>query len=281
MRAWANVVTGRPLPPRWAGKAWALQQGLVAATGEWVVMLDADTRPSPELPRALVARALADGTDLISAAGRFDCPTRALRWLHPALLTTLVYRGGIPGAARAGPVHRRVGNGQCVAARRRTLRDAGVFGAVAHHTVEDVALFRAMATAGYTVGFVDASELLTVRVYETATDAWTGWGRSLALSGVDPLLRQLGDLAVLAVAQALPLVRLLARRADVLDLVLGVLRLGTLFGTASAYRRRDAGFWLSPTADVLAVAAVGRGILTRQERWRGRSYARRWRSAAR
>jgi dolichol-phosphate mannosyltransferase len=138
-----------------------------------------------------------------------------------------------------------------------------------------------MATAGYTVGFVDASELLTVRVYETATDAWTGWGRSLALSGVDPLLRQLGDLAVLAVAQALPLVRLLARRADVLDLVLGVLRLGTLFGTASAYRRRDAGFWLSPTADVLAVAAVGRGILTRQERWRGRSYARRWRSAAR
>ena len=49
--------TGEPLPAGWVGKAWALQQGLDAASGEWVVFLDADTRPSPDLPGALVARA--------------------------------------------------------------------------------------------------------------------------------------------------------------------------------------------------------------------------------
>ena len=140
--AGARVVAGTTPPPGWAGKTWALQQGLDAATGEWVVCLDADTRPSPELPRALVARCVADGLDLLTVAGRFDCPTPGLRWLHPALLTTLVYRTAPPGARDQGPPARRVGNGQCMAARAATLRQAGAFGVVAAHVVEDVAFVR-------------------------------------------------------------------------------------------------------------------------------------------
>jgi len=41
-RAGATVLTGAPLPDGWAGKAWALQQGLSAAQSDWVVTLDAD-----------------------------------------------------------------------------------------------------------------------------------------------------------------------------------------------------------------------------------------------
>ena len=260
------------MPAGWVGKAWALQQGLEAATGEWVVLLDADTRPSPSLPAALVARAVADGLDVLSVGGRFECPTGPLRWLHPALLTTLVYRGAPPGAVDQGPVHRRMGNGQCMAVHRRTLLAAGGFRAVGHHTVEDVALVRTMATAGFAVGFLDAADLLTVRMYETAGEAWRGWGRSLSLPGVDPLGRRLVGLAVVTATQALPLVRLVARRADPLDVLLLVVRLGTLAGTAPAYRRRGPAYWLSPTADLAAVAALARGTLTRRQTWRGRTY---------
>jgi len=270
--AGATVVEGRPLPVGWVGKAWALQQGLEAATGEWVVLLDADTRPSSQLPTALVARARADGLDLLSAGGRFECPTGPLRWLHPALLTTLVYRSAPPGATDPGPVHRRMGNGQCMAVRRRTLLDAGGFRPVGHHTVEDVALVRTMATAGFAVAFLDASDLLTVRMYETAGAAWRGWGRSLSLPGVDPLPRRLAGLLVVTLTQALPLVRLAARRADAVDVVLLAVRLGTLAGTAASYRPRGAAYWLSPTADVAAVAALARGTFTRRQVWRGRTY---------
>ena len=42
--AGAKVVAGRPLPSGWVGKAWALHQGIDVATGEWVVLLDADRR---------------------------------------------------------------------------------------------------------------------------------------------------------------------------------------------------------------------------------------------
>ena len=95
----ALVVNGSPLPDGWAGKAWALQQGIEAATAEWVVTLDADTKPDSRLPQALVSRAAAERLDLLTVGGRFDCPTPGSRWLHPAMLTTLVYRFGPPGSA--------------------------------------------------------------------------------------------------------------------------------------------------------------------------------------
>lgn len=271
-RAGATVIAGRPLPAGWVGKAWALHQGIEAATGEWLVMLDADTRPSPELPGALVARCIEGQLDLLTVAGRFDCPTAPLRWLHPALLTTLVYRSAPPGAVAAGPVRRRMGNGQCLAARRATLVDAGALGVLASHTVEDVALVRMMAAAGFGVGFLDASSLLTVRMYETAIEAWGGWSRSLSLPDVDTAGRRVVELLVVALAQGLPFVRLLARRADLLDVTLLAVRLGTLVGTAPAYTRRGVAYWLSPLADPLAIAALARGVADPRRSWRGRSY---------
>ncbi len=48
--AGATVIPGAPLPDGWAGKAWALQQGIEAATSEWIVTLDADARPDPRAP---------------------------------------------------------------------------------------------------------------------------------------------------------------------------------------------------------------------------------------
>jgi dolichol-phosphate mannosyltransferase len=268
--AGARVVTGRPPPPGWAGKAWALQQGLDEATGEWIVFLDADARPAPELPAALVARAEADGLEVACASGCFELPSAGARWLHPALLTTLVYRFPPPGARDQGPVGRRLGNGQCLAVRAVTLRAAGGFRPVAHHTVEDVALVRMLATAGFAVASLDAGRLLTVRAYESAGDAWRNWGRSLALPGVDGPARRLGALVVLATAQAAPLVRLVARRADLLDVALLAVRGGTLVGTARAYRPRGLAYWLSPLADPVAVAALVRSTLTRPRPWRGR-----------
>ncbi len=52
-----------------------------------------------------------------------------------------------------------------------------------------------LAGAADRVGFLDASDLLSVRMFESLGDAWTGWGRSLALPGVEPPRRQLIDLA--------------------------------------------------------------------------------------
>lgn len=278
--AGATVVPGRPLPDGWAGKAWALQQGLEAATGEWVVLLDADTRPSPELPRALVARAVADGLDLVSIGGRFDCPTPGAAWLHPAMLTTLVHRFGPAGSGARTAPDRALANGQCMAAPRLRLLAGGGLAPVAGHVVEDVALARHLAGQRWSVAMLDGSELLTTRMFDDLAGTWRGWTRSLALPGIEPLPRQLLDLAVLLLAQAAPVPRLLTGRGDLVDLVLLVTRLGTLGGTVSAYDLPDGGrraaYALSPLADPVAVAAVAVGtarpLLGRRHVWRGRTY---------
>jgi dolichol-phosphate mannosyltransferase len=270
--AGANVVAGIPLRDGWAGKAWALQQGIEAATGEWVVTLDADTNPDRRLPTALVSRALGERLDLLTVGGRFDCPTPGSRWLHPAMLTTLVYRFGPPGVATAP--NRSMANGQCMAFPRDAFLNRGGMAAVSGEVVEDIALARSMAADGARVAFLDAGEMLEVRMFESLGDTWRGWGRSLALPGVEPRNRQVVDLFVVALAQALPLPRLLTGRADIIDTALLVLRIGTLAGTRSAYSRVDTAYWLSPLADVPATVAIAKGIARRgAQTWRGRTYA--------
>lgn len=271
-RGGARVIPGSSLPHGWTGKAWALQQGIEAATGEWVVTLDSDTLPSPLLPRALVARACHDRLQFVTVGGRFECPTPGAQWLHAAMLTTLVYRFGPAGRAGRVQPHRHLANGQCMAFPRQALLAADGLLPVAGEVVEDVALARHLAAHGWQVAMLDGPELLTTRMFDDLAATWTGWGRSLALPGVEPVHRQLLDLAVVLVAQVLPLPRLLLRRGDLLDVVLAIARLGTLAGTAQAYERRRLAYWLSPTADVPAAVALGFGIVRRRRSWRGRTY---------
>jgi dolichol-phosphate mannosyltransferase len=146
-------------------------------------------------------------------------------------------------------------------------------GGVRGQVVEDVALARALAADGRRVEMYAAPDLLATRMFEDLGDAWRGWGRSLALPGVEPPQRQIADAVMIAATTALPLVRLLIRRADLLDGAALAMRLGTLAGTRRTYRRVGAVYWLSPLADPLAVLALGIGSVRRGSTWRGRRYA--------
>lgn len=269
--AGARVISVARRPDGWAGKTWALQCGAEAATGTWIVTLDADTRPNPGLPLALVARAAADGSELLTVAGRFVGNSPGARWLHAAMLTTLVYRFGPPGQPPRSP-DRMLANGQCMTFRRDAMLAEGGFAPVAGSVVEDVALARHLAGAGKRVDFLDAGALLDVEMYPSLAATWTGWGRSIGLPGVDPIGRRLLDVVVLALTLPVPLVRFVLGRPDPLDLVALAARLGTLAGTRTAFARTDAAYWLSPFADGLAVAALVRSLTQRHHTWSARTY---------
>jgi dolichol-phosphate mannosyltransferase len=269
-RAGATVVTGAPLPDGWAGKAWALEQGLAAAHGEIVVFLDADTRPEPGLIAALVAAL--DGADIVSAGPRFACDGALEQALHASMLATLVYRFGPTDVDGFQPAPARaVMNGQCVAVRADALRAAGGWARVAGSLVEDVALARALRADGWRLRFVDAAALLEVRMYESAAETWRGWGRSLMAPEETGRAWLAADLAVLWLAMALPLPLLVLRRRP-LDAALVLVRIALLAGLARSYRPRGAGFWLSPLADVAVAARLTASALRPERTWRGRTY---------
>ena len=269
----ARVVAGGEPPDGWVGKPWALQQGLEAAAGEVVVTLDADTRPRPGLVRAVVAQLERD-EDLVSAGVRFLVPGAGERLLHPALLATLVYRYGPIGVDEEGPAraNRVLANGQCMAFRRAPFRTAGGFAPAARHLTDDVALARAYVGRGWRLRFVDCADLLEVRMYDGLADTWRGWGRSIALADVTPPAQRALDLAVVWLALALPLPRVLLRRGGRLDLGLAAIRLALVVPFARAYRPRGVAYALSPLADVPAAVRLTLSAVRPSRSWRGRTY---------
>lgn len=266
--AGATVITGSPLPEGWVGKVWALHQGVSQAKGEWVVMLDADTRVSPQLPAALVSRALADQCNVLSAAGKFECPSWGARFLHPAMLTTLIYRYGPADWRGTVKRNQRIANGQCMA--MRTVEARVALEGVKNETIEDVALARSVENAA----MVDASTMLTTRMYEDFPSTFSGWGRSLALASVEPTRKLWWHLFVVFFAQVLPTLVAVLWYPNAVTALLVLLRIGTLFGTRSAYTTIDFAYWLSPFADVVAWWALVVGVARRgaPETWRGRTY---------
>jgi len=270
----ARVIDGAELPPGWVGKPWALHQGLEAATGDVVVTLDADTRPRPGLVRALAHAVAAEPErTLTSATARFDCRTPAERVLHPSLLATLAYRFGPLDADGPPPrASRAVANGQCLAVRRAALLAEGGFAAARDRMTDDVALARALRARGWSVAVHDAGDLLEVRMYESLAETWREWGRSIAMTDVTAPAWRAADVAVVWLAMALPLPRLLAGRGTALDRLLVAVRLSLHGALARAYCTRGPAFWLAPVGDLAAAVRLTVSAVRPLRVWRGRSY---------
>ena len=278
-----RLVADPPLPAGWIGKAWALETATAHATGDWILGLDADTVPRPGIAAAAVTVAERHGYDLVSFSPRFAGQSTLQRWLHPALLTTLVYRFGPPSDA-ARP-RRVIANGQCYLVKRDVLVREGGYAPVRASFAEDVSLARHLASRGARVAFLDGSRLLDIYSYETVAQLWREWGRSIDMQYSTPPLQQTIDVAVLALTQGVPVPVLLAAAfgapvgaplvAPLVALNGGLLAVRALlsFALAPSYERRGVAYWLSPLADPLAALRMLLSSLRRPTTWRGRNYS--------
>lgn len=247
-----RLVDAAPVPDSWNGKVWGLDVGRRHAdpASRWVLTVDADVRPGPGLVASLLAHARRERVAALSVATvqRLSGPAEAL--LHPAMLTTLVYRYGIPGHRTADPDAVQA-NGQCFLLRTETLDRVGGFAGGQNSVCEDVTLARSVASSGEPVGFYETDGLVTTAMYAGWRDAWRNWPRSLPMrdrfAGRGWWLR-MADVT-LAQGLPLPLVAMLVRRGGArrllarVNLVLLLVRLGTLFGTRRAYQQVPATYW--------------------------------------
>lgn len=277
------LVDASPIPPGWNGKAWGLQVGLRSANPEsnWILTVDADVRPRALLTLSLLEQAKKAQLSALSIATLQEVGSIGEGLLHPSLLTTLVYRFGIPGKVihRVSEVQ---ANGQCFLFRREALEACNGFQGVRDSICEDVTIARTLVASDYGLGFYEADDLVSVKMHTDWRDTWRNWPRSLTMhdrfSGVHTMV---GLLEIIFI-QALPLplmfllVPLHMRRNWMLLLnsILGAIRIGVLFGTMRAYRRRPWTYWLSPLCDLPVAVQLLRSALRRRHIWRGRVLVR-------
>ncbi|MEO6525977.1 MAG: glycosyltransferase family 2 protein [Gemmatimonadaceae bacterium] len=279
-----RLLTDGPVPAGWVGKVWALEHGLRAARGEWVLGIDADTDPVPGMVAAAIAAARENGYSAVSFSPKFAAQGAQEQLIQPALLLTLVYRGGVVGS---DPDPERVlANGQCFLARRDVLVRHGGYQPARASFADDVSLARHLARRGERVGFLDGSRLYSVRSYHSAGEMWREWGRSLDLRNATSAWRQWADIAFLTAVQGLPLVMSIALGSAAaqsmlsdparwllsVNLALVGIRLLLLRPLSRCYERTHLTFWFSWLADPLAVARIVMSTVYRPRSWRGRRY---------
>ena len=143
-----TVISGRPPPPCWTGKLWALAQGIEqAGETDYLWLTDADIGHAPDNLRRLVGRSEADRLVLHSLMVRLRCDTLAEHALIPAFV--LFFQMLYP-FRRVNRPNSRLGAaaGGCMLVSAPALARAGSIDQIADALIDDCALGAAMKQQG-------------------------------------------------------------------------------------------------------------------------------------
>src|SRR5262245_2876526 len=147
-----TVVAGRTPPAGWAGKVWAMQQGVehvaqLAAPPPYILFTDADIGYAPGALAPLVARAEANRLALASLMVKLKCETFSERALIPAFI--FFFQMLYPFAWVNRPEHPMGGAaGGCMLVKREALHAAGGIAAIRGALIDDCALGQNLKRVG-------------------------------------------------------------------------------------------------------------------------------------
>ena len=175
-----TIIHGEPLPQGWSGKLWAVNQGLIqekARAADYVLLTDADIEHAPDHISSLVAKAEADGLDLVSEMVRLHCVRGAERALIPAFV--FFFQMLYPFNWVANPARRRAGaaGGTMLVARAALDRVQGV-SRIRHHLIDDCALAKEIKATGGRLWLGHAEHTVSRRVYSDGREIWNMIARS-------------------------------------------------------------------------------------------------------
>jgi chlorobactene glucosyltransferase len=199
-----QFIHGAELPAGWAGKPYALVQGVALARGEWICFMDADTFASPELLRSSYIRALQLRADMFSIL-----TAQVLESFWERVVLPLVFLGlsfGFPAKRVNDPSKPdAISNGQFILIRRQAYEAIGGHTAVKDRIDEDRALALLAKQSGIRLVLADGRQVASTRMYTSLGEMWEGWTKNIYLGLLDKLwLLSFGALLGLAVSILLP-----------------------------------------------------------------------------
>ncbi|MEM1384077.1 MAG: glycosyltransferase [Pseudomonadota bacterium] len=141
-----HIVSAPPLEQGWTGKLWALHHGVAASVrlapgARYLLLTDADIVHAPGTLHALVAKAEAEGRDLVSLMARLDARGRWGRLLIPAFVFFFQKLYPFP---KVNERNSRIAGaaGGCVLIRQDALEGIGGVAALRSALIDDCTLAR-------------------------------------------------------------------------------------------------------------------------------------------
>lgn len=271
------VIAGRPRPAGWAGKLWAVHQGVAATTEPLVLLTDADIAHDPAHLATLVAQSEATGCDMVSEMVRLNTTSLAERALIPAFVYffQLLYpfaRVNDPLSATAAAA------GGTVLIRRDALARIGGIASIADRLIDDCAL-AARVKRGGRIWLGHSNLARSIRPYPGLASIWAMVARSAYVQLRHSPLLLLGTVLGLGLVFLAPPGFALfgegaTRTAGLLAwAAMAASFLPTLrrYGSSRAWAPLlplIAAFYLAATIAAAASHHFGRGVA-----WKGRAYA--------
>jgi hopene-associated glycosyltransferase HpnB len=177
-----TVVKGQPRPDDWAGKVWAMAQGLAAVTvgnpaPDYVLFTDADIAWSPRALRDLVRGAEADDRALVSQMALLRAQTRWERVIVPAFVYFFAQlypfrRVNDPKSRTAAAA------GGCMLVRRSALDSVGGLEPIKRALIDDVALGTLLKKHGNRTWLGLTTDIRSARPYPDLGSLWNMIARS-------------------------------------------------------------------------------------------------------
>lgn len=167
-----TILEGKPLPPGWSGKLWAVQQGIEAARAlqpNFFLLTDADIVHAPDTISTLVALAETSNYALVSFMVKLHCRKDWEKLLIPAFVFFffMLY----PPSWIADPRRKSSGAaGGCILIRPEAVEKAGGIEAVRDQIIDDCALARAVKQSGGRVWLGATPSSLSIRPYRSVFD---------------------------------------------------------------------------------------------------------------
>jgi hopene-associated glycosyltransferase HpnB len=186
-----SVIIGKPLPPGWSGKLWAVQQGIDHArqfNPDYLLLTDADIEHTPSSVSLLATIAKRGSYDLASYMAKLECNTLAERLLIPPFVYFFLQL--YPPGWISDPRKKTAGAaGGCILIRPCALDDSGAMESIRHEIIDDCALAGEVKRNGGRVWLGLTGSATSIRLYQSisaiermiARSAFNQLGHSLLL----------------------------------------------------------------------------------------------------
>ncbi len=166
-----RIISGRPLPPGWSGKLWALEQGLSFVKTPLTLLIDADIKLQPGILVALEKTMKQNGSPFVSLMAEMRMASFWEKLLMPAFIYffKLIYPFRLSNSSSSRIA---AAAGGCILLETRLLKEIGGFQALRGELIDDCALAGKIKSMGHRTWIGLTHSVQSLRAYNDLGTIW-------------------------------------------------------------------------------------------------------------